>query len=83
MTRKPHPRSFTHAEPFIAARMAHAAAALPQVTPYDSHAEASAKRAALAQAIEDARDEACEEWDEFVENMTEAYERAIGPAWAD
>jgi hypothetical protein len=82
INRRPRPRNFTHAEEFIVARMDFAAAALPQVTDYDSYAERTAKRAAIAQAREYAREEAWEDWDAFIECATEAYDRGIGPAWA-
>ena len=82
MTKRPHPKHFLHGEEFIVARMDFAANSLPQVTPHDDYATDYGKRAAIAQAREDAREDAIECWDDYVEYMAEAYDRGVGPAWA-
>jgi len=81
MTKRPHPRHYTHEEQFISARMDHAAAVLPQVTRYDDYAAATGKRAAIAQAREEACEAARETWADWLEYASEIYERGIGPAW--
>jgi hypothetical protein len=82
MTRKPHPRQFTFEDDFVSARMDFAAAQLERVTPYDGYMTAERKRALIAEARDDARNNAREDWEYFLEHMTEAYERGVGAGWA-
>lgn len=82
MTRTIHPRNFTHEEDFVAARMDAAAAALPRVTDYDDFTTATRKRAAIAQAREDAREDARDDYAAWLEHVSERYDRGIGGAWA-
>jgi hypothetical protein len=77
-----HPRRFDHEEAFVAARMDAASMTLPPVLHMDDWATATAKRARIAQAREDAREDARDEWAAWMDDVVETYERGLGAAWA-
>ena len=85
MTRTKEPNPLRHAtlNSFRDAYVAWATADLPRATHYDDFATAEAKRRALTEASISAIEVAWDIYDDAMEMAAEAYERGVGPAWAD
>lgn len=77
----PVPRHFKDFSSYEAAFVKFKVDSLPKVSSYDGHLAAIANRNAIYDAEDCARDVAFENWDAWMDECEDAYERGIGPAW--